>query len=128
MKNVIVCIVTILGVVASPAAAQQTAKLKFSVKPGRAGVFVDGNYLGPAANFRVGRTYSVSAGEHEVRLSDPRYEDVVKKVTIPAGKTATISETMKELPAPKPPFGTLRTISTDKFAAVYVNGHFMGHT
>jgi hypothetical protein len=34
---------------------------------------------------------------------------------------------MKELPLAKPPFGTLRTISPDKFEAVYVNGKFMGH-
>ena len=34
---------------------------------------------------------------------------------------------MKALPLAKPPFGRLRTISADKFAAVYVNGKFMGH-
>jgi len=128
MKHVIVCIVTMLGVVATQATAQQTGKIKFSVNPGRAGVFVDGKYLGPAANFRVGRTYAVSSGEHEIRLSEPRYQEVVKKVNVEPGKTTTIAEVMKALPVPKPPFGTLRTISTDKFAAVYVNGHFMGHT
>ena len=60
-------------------------------------------------------------------MSEPRYEDVVTKVTIQAGKTAKIAETMKPLPPAKPPFGRLRTISSDKFAAVYVNGKFMGH-
>ena len=128
MKRVIVCIVTILGVLVTQAAAQQNGKVKFSVNPGRAGVFVDGKYLGPAANFRVGRTYPVPAGEHEIRLVEPRYEEVVKKVNVEPGKTVTVAEVMKALPTPKPPFGTLRTISTDKFAAVYVNGHFMGHT
>lgn len=34
---------------------------------------------------------------------------------------------MTALPAPKPPFGLLRTENADHFAAVYVNGHFMGH-
>jgi hypothetical protein len=51
----------------------------------------------------------------------------VTKVTILAGKSAKLAETMKELPLAKPPFGTLRTISADKFEAVYVNGKFMGH-
>ena len=111
-----------------PVVAQQnTGYLKTKVDPGRAGVFIDGKYIGPAGNFGVGRKYAVAGGEHEVRLSEPRYEDVVTKVTIQAGKTAKLAETMKELPLAKPPFGTLRTISPDKFEAVYVNGKFVGH-
>jgi hypothetical protein len=111
-----------------PVVAQQnTGSLKTSINPGRAGVFIDGKYVGPAGNFGVGRKYAVAAGEHEVRLSEPRYEDVVTKVTIQAGKTTKLAQTMKELPLAKPPFGLLRTMSEDKFAAVYVNGKFMGH-
>jgi hypothetical protein len=34
---------------------------------------------------------------------------------------------LKPLPAPKGPFGLLRTEGPDKFAAVYINGAFMGH-
>jgi hypothetical protein len=107
---------------------QDTGYLKTKINPGRAGVFIDGKYVGPAANFRVGRKYTVPAGEHEVRLSDPRYEDVVTKVTIEPGKTTKLSETLKALPLAQPPFGRLRTPSPDKFAAVYVNGKYMGHT
>ena len=121
---------TILGMAAfavAAAADQSTGYLKTSVNPGRAGVFIDGKYVGPSANFRIDRKYAVAPGEHEVRLSEPRYEDIVKKVTIEPGKTTKISETMKPLPLAQPPFGTLRTISPDKFAAVYVNGKFMGH-
>lgn len=118
-------LITVAGI---PVVAQQsTGYLKVSVDPGRAGVFVDGKYLGPAANFRVARKYAVAPGEHEVKLLEPRYEDVVTKVTIQAGKTTKVAETMKALPLAKPPFGRLRTITTDKFAAVYVNGRFMGH-
>ena len=64
-----------LAVAASPLIAQQNANgsLVAKVNPGRAGVFVDGKYFGPAANFRIARTYSVPAGEHEVRLVDPRH-------------------------------------------------------
>jgi len=88
---------------------------------------VDGKYLGPAANFRIARTYQVAAGEHELKLVDPRYEEVTTKVTIQSGKKTVISETLKALPAPKPPFGRLRTENSDKFAAVYINDKFMGH-
>ncbi|MGA2770403.1 MAG: PEGA domain-containing protein [Bryobacteraceae bacterium] len=120
--------VLLIAVISMPVVGQQnTGFLKTSVNPGRAGVFIDGKYVGPAGNFGIGRKYTVAAGEHEIRLSEPRYEDVVTKVTIQAGKTAKLAQTMKELPLAKPPFGRLRTISADKFAAVYVNGKFMGH-
>jgi hypothetical protein len=101
--------------------------LKAKVSPGRAGVFVDGKYLGPAANFRIARKYPVGVGEHELRLVDPRYEEYTTKFSVKARKTAVVSETLKALPAPKPPFGVLRTENADKFAAVYVNGKFCGH-
>jgi hypothetical protein len=111
----------------SSAQGQGMGSLCVKANTGRAGLFVDGKYLGPAANFRVARTYVVPAGEHEVKLLDPRYEELTTKVTIQPGKKTTIQETLKELPVPKPPFGKLRTESADKFAAVYVNDRFMGH-
>jgi hypothetical protein len=118
----------LIAVASIPAVGQQnTGFLKTKVDPGRAGVFIDGKYVGPAGNFRIGRKYVVAAGEHEVRLSEPRYEDMVTRVTIQPGKTTTLAETMKAVPLAKPPFGRLRTICPDKFAAVYVNGRFMGH-
>ena len=122
--------IAVLGVlVLLPMAAQSQSSGFLCVKasPGRAGVFVDGKYLGPAANFRIARTYQVAAGEHELKLVDPRYEEVTTKVTIQSGKKTVISETLKALPAPKPPFGRLRTENSDKFAAVYINDKFMGH-
>jgi hypothetical protein len=118
----------LLAATSLPVAAQQgTGFLKTKIDPGRAGVFIDGKYLGPAGNFGVGRKYAVTAGEHEVRLTEPRYEDIVTKVTIQPGKTTNLAEAMKALPPAKPPFGRLRTVCLDKFAAVYVNGKFMGH-
>jgi hypothetical protein len=97
-----------------PAVGQQNpGYLKTKVNPGRAGVFIDGKYVGPAANFRVGRKYAVSAGQHEIRLAEPRYEDFVTKVTIEPGKTTKLVETMKAVPVAKPPFGGLRTLRTN---------------
>ena len=120
---------------------QNSGYLKTEVDPSRAGVFIDGKYVGPAGNFGVSRKYTVAAGEHEVKLSEPRYKDVVTKVTIQPGKTTKLVENMiwaagywfppdhlwEALPPARPPFGTLRTICSDKFAAVYVNGMFVGH-
>ena len=90
-------------------------------------MLIDGKYVGPAANFRMARKYAVAPGEHEIKLVEPRYEEVTTKVTVVAGKTVEVKQSMKALPKPKPPFGRLRIISGDKFAAVYVNGKFMGH-
>ena len=118
----------LIAVTAIPAVAQEGGGyLKTNVHPSRAGVFIDGKYVGPAGNFAFARKYAVAAGQHEVRLSEPRYEDVVAKVTIQSGQTTKLAETLKPLPLAKPPFGRLRTISPDKYAAVYVNGKFMGH-
>ena len=118
----------LLFAAALPAVAQQaTGYLKTKINPSRAGVFIDGKYVGPAGNFAIGRKYVVSAGEHEVRLSEPRHEDFVTKVTIQGGRTTKLVQTLKDVEPAKPPFGLLRTISDDKFAAVYVNGRYMGH-
>lgn len=51
-------------------------------------------------------------------------------MTLTAGKTSELHQSMKPLPAPKGPFGMIRTeypAGSNKFAAVYVNDHFMGH-
>lgn len=66
--------VTILLPAFSPICAQQagTGFLKVKANTGRAGVFVDGKYLGPAANFRTAQKHSISAGEHELVLREPR--------------------------------------------------------
>lgn len=104
-----------------------TGQLKTAVSPGRAGVMIDGKFVGPAGNMGFAQTYTLAAGEHEVKLVEPRYEEVVKKVTITAGKKTVFSETMKALPLAKPPFGTLKTHNADHFAAVYINGKYMGH-
>jgi hypothetical protein len=114
-----------------PVAAQtgNSGFLKTAVYPGRAGVFVDGKYLGPAANFRIARTYPLPAGEHEVLLTDPRYKDIKVNVTVQAGRTTVLKRDMEPLSPPNPPFGRLRIVqgSSSKFGAVYINGKYMGH-
>ena len=109
--------------------AQQggTTFLKTNVNPGRAGVFVDGKYLGPAGNFRIGRKYALPPGSHQVKLVDPRFEEVSTTVELKEGKTTKLAETLKPLPLPKGPFGALRTPVPEKYAAVYINDKFYGH-
>ena len=104
-----------------------SAYLKTKIKPGRAGVFVDGKYLGPAANFRIGRKYALPASMHEVKLVEPRYEEYTTTVELTAGKTTVVSQALTPLPLAQGPFGTLRVKNPDKFAAVYVNDRFYGH-
>ena len=106
---------------------KDVAYLKTKVDPGRAGVFVDGKYVGPAGNFGVGRKYALPAGQHQIKLVEPRYEEASTTVTLQAGKTTTVAQTLKALPPPKGPFGRLRTECPDKFAAVYLNDKFYGH-
>ena len=86
-----------------------SAYLKTKVDPGRAGVFVDGNYVGPAANSGAARKYALSPGHHEIRLAEPRYEDVVTTVELTDGQTTVVSQTLKPLPLAKGPLGTLKT-------------------
>ncbi len=107
--------------------SKDTAYLKVKTNTGRAGVFVDGKYLGPSANFRAAKKYAVTPGKHEIKLSDPRFEDVVTSQDFQAGKTTVVEGTLKPLPLAKGPFGVLRVSSPDKFAAVYINEKFYGH-
>ena len=112
MRHLIVSIVALAAAgVVTLSAAKDTGKLKVYTSTGRAGIFVDGNYLGPVANFGWSLTYDVPAGQHEIRLSEPRYEDFVKSVTFTPGKLTKISQKLTALPPPKPPFGTVRTIA-----------------
>jgi hypothetical protein len=121
----------LLALLPAPGAlmAQQgaTTYLKTNVNPGRAGVFVDGKYVGPAGNFRIGRKYALPPGPHQVKLVDPRYEEVSTTVDLKAGKTTKLAETLKPLPPPKGPLGGLRTPVPEKYAAVYINEKFYGH-
>ena len=134
VRRTLSCLIAVFAIIltlfAAPVlAAEQSAMgyLKTAVDPGRAGVFVNGNYLGPAANFRVDRTYALPAGEHQVTLAEPRFENYTTTVQIRPGETTTLTYHLKEVTTANPPFGILKTIGEDKFAAVFVNGAYMGH-
>ncbi|MEO8657342.1 MAG: PEGA domain-containing protein [Bryobacteraceae bacterium] len=104
----------------------QTGTLKTKVAPNDAAVFVDGKYLGPAGYFASAQKYQVAAGEHELKLVDPRYEEYTGKITITAGKTTSVKEVLKKRELAKPPFGLLRVKNANPKAGVFLNNHFYG--
>jgi hypothetical protein len=123
-----ICLVIFMGSVSLPAQESGTGRLKLRVKPYAAGVFVDGKYFGPATGQGWSLWYALPAGEHEVTLRDPRYQDFSTKVNIVAGQSTTLKQSMQTLPPPHPPYGVLRIQGgSSDYNAVYLNGRFMGH-
>jgi hypothetical protein len=106
---------------------QELGYLKVNATPDKAGVFLDGVYMGPAARFGSTKKYGLPPGKYEITMIDPRCEDSSATVLIEAGKTATITETLKAKPEPQGPFATLRVICEKNLAAVMVNDHYVGH-
>lgn len=96
--------------------------LKVAANQKDAGVFVDGGYVGPAS-----RKYPLDPGKHIITIMDPRYEDASKTVQIEAGKTKTLSESLKPKAQPAGPYGTLRVNTANKWAAVLVNDEYVGY-
>jgi hypothetical protein len=126
-RQFVLLAVTLCAIVGVAFGQAQTGKLKLQVFPTRAGVFVDGKYVGPAGNFGFPTSYALPAGEHQILLTEPRYKDVTTTVTITAGKSTKLKSTMEALPPAQGPFGLLKTVYPDKFAAVFLNNKYYGH-
>jgi len=117
--------------------AQDSGKIKAVGKPGNAGVWVDGKYVGPASRFTVAEKYDVSAGDVEVVIRDPRYEDFSTKVTIRPKKTTKVKYSLQKREPAKPPFGRFRlgggepesyiSVTAGDTTPVYLNGRFFGY-
>ncbi|HXA06317.1 MAG TPA: PEGA domain-containing protein [Bryobacteraceae bacterium] len=124
-------------VAVAAAAAEDTGYIKARGKPGDAGVFVNGQYAGPASRFTVPEKYPAPAGEVEVSFKDPRYEDYTTKVTVRPKKTTKLHYSLKPVEPAKPPFGRFRlgggepesfmSIAAGDTGAVYINDKFFGH-
>ena len=118
-------------------AAQDTGYIRARGKPGDAGVFINGKYVGPAVRFTVPEKYEAPAGEVEVTFKDPRYEDFTTKVTVRPRKTTKLKYALKPVEPAKPPFGRLRlgggepesfmSVAAGDTSAVYINDKFFGH-
>ena len=128
---------TLAAFAVAPALAQETGYIKARGKPGDAGVFINGQYVGPAVRFTVPEKYPAPAGEVEVTFKDPRYEDYTTKVTVRLKKTTKIHYALKPVEPAKPPFGRLRlgggepesfmSIATGDTGAIYINDKFFGY-
>ena len=124
-------------VVVAAATAQDTGYIKARGKPGDAGVFVNGQYVGPASRFTVPEKYPAPAGEVEISFKDPRYEDYTTKVTVRPKKTTKLHYSLKPVEPAKPPFGRFRlgggepesfaSVAAGDTGAVYINDKFFGH-
>jgi hypothetical protein len=128
----------VLGLLAvAGATAQETGYIKARGKPGDAGVFVNGQYVGPASRFTVPEKYPAPAGEVEVTFKDPRYEDYTTKVTVRPKKTTKLHYSLKPVEPAKPPFGRFRlgggepesfvSVAAGDTGAVYINDKFFGY-
>jgi len=128
---------TLAAFAVAPALAQETGYIKARGKPGDAGVFINGQYVGPAVRFTVPEKYPAPAGEVEVTFKDPRYEDYTTKVTVRLKKTTKIHYALKPVEPAKPPFGRLRlgggepesfmSIAAGDTGAVFINDKFFGY-
>src|SRR5215471_3165747 len=86
---------TLAAFAITSALAQETGYIKAHGKPGDAGVFINGQYVGPATRFTVPEKYQAPAGDIEITLKDPRYEDFVTKVSVRPKKTTKIKYALK---------------------------------
>jgi len=128
---------TLAAFAVAPALAQGTGYIKARGKPGDAGVFINGQYVGPATRFTVPEKYPAPAGDVEVSFKDPRYEDYTTKVTVRAKKTTKIKYALKPVEPARPPFGRLRlgggepesfmSIAAGDTGAVFINDKFFGY-
>jgi hypothetical protein len=132
-----VMLLALAAFAAVPGLAQETGYIKARGKPGDAGVFINGQYVGPASRFTVPEKYPAPAGDVEITFKDPRYEDFTTKVAVRAKKITKIKYALKPVEPAKPPFGRLRlgggepesfvSIAAGDTGAVYINDKFFGY-
>jgi hypothetical protein len=71
--------------------AQGRTRLRLSVEPSDAAVYVDNRFVGTAEEINsLERGVSVSAGKHTVTVSRPGFRDKTSEVTVEQGRTETL--------------------------------------
>ena len=136
MRTLTTLLASILILTVTTVGAEKPSHIKARGGPTGAGLFVDGEYIGPAGRFTVPEKYVIQPGEHEIALRDPRYEEYVTKVTVQPGKTTKIRYKLKKLPPPQGPFGRVRfggdgdeswlSITAGDTGPIYINDKFAG--
>jgi hypothetical protein len=71
-----------------------TAALKLNVDPGRAAVFLDGNYVGHASEFGGHGDMLISPGKHRIKIGLPGYRTFETEVNLLAGQKTEVKTTL----------------------------------
>lgn len=114
-----------------PLAAQaQSARLKFDTSNGdekKAGVWVDGQYMGSVDEANHDRKLMVLPGKHEVVVRQAWYQDFIAAITLEPGETHTLKLVMEKIPVrvPEDP-ARMRIVVYPVRAAVFVDDQFTG--
>jgi len=117
------------------AAFAQDGKLKTTVTPKEAYIFVDGNAI-QEWDYVWSRTIKLSAGKHTVVIANYGYKPSTQDVNIDAGKTTKLEVKLDPAGGPVPgPYGKVQfsgvALKSTQRAAVLSNGttpgYFVGH-
>jgi hypothetical protein len=81
-----------------------TATVKTNVEPSRAGVFMDGEYVGHAGEFKgPGRGMEVAPGTHRIKITLPGYQTFETDVNPIANQTVEVKTMLAQINAPLTP-------------------------
>jgi hypothetical protein len=109
----------------SPAPTPNVGTLIVSSNPAGAKITIDGQSQPDWVTPRTFEGYA--AGDHQVVVSKPGYDNTTSSVTIEAGKTGNIDATLKALsvagPRPALKMGTLIVNSSPSGAQISIDGH-----
>lgn len=94
----------------------------------RAGVWVDGQYLGYLEELKGAKKVLLLPGEHEIAAREIGYKDFTEKIVVEPGQKQAISVTLARDPEAKLPPVTaqIKLSVTPSRAAVFVDDHFVG--
>jgi PEGA domain len=108
----------------------QSARLKFETSNGdekKAGVWVDGQYVGSVNEANHEHKLMVLPGKHEVVVRQAWYQDFLAAITLEPGETHTLKLTMEKIPVrvPEDP-AKMRITAYPIRSAVFVDDQFTG--
>ena len=94
-----------------------------------AGVWVDGEYVGYLKELKGSKKVLLLPGEHEVRVRQDGYQEVVQRVLVQPGKKQVIEVAMQKAAEARYPTVTalVKIVVNPSRAAVFLDGEFVGH-
>lgn len=75
---------------------EQTARVRISVEPDDAAVFVDGAFVGHVARFSGRRGMRLESGTHRITIALPGYQPFETQLTLRAGQDYEVKTTLPE--------------------------------